>query len=246
MYPPPKSSNPGASVNMAVWLTCCSSLCLKPSPWRMEKARRNLGWLPAGCHKRASGGFTLAELLISLAILGVIATFTIPKILTANQNRQQNAAAKEVAGMIMAAYQQHKLNGLLSSSTKSTDFTPYMNYVQVVTTGQLDDMPGANSSVYDCGGPFTCLKLHNGGTLAFHTTNSFGGTNTTNILLFIYDPDSIRIGVAADGPSKSLLLFLHYQGQLKTKTTISPSSIDSSGFPHGPAANGDPSWFSWN
>ncbi|MCE3236975.1 MAG: hypothetical protein K0Q50_3167, partial [Vampirovibrio sp.] len=30
---------------------------------------------------RSVSGFTLAELLISLAILGVIATFTIPKIL---------------------------------------------------------------------------------------------------------------------------------------------------------------------
>lgn len=39
-------------------------------------------------------GFTLAELLISLAILGVIATFTIPKILSSQQNGSLNASTE--------------------------------------------------------------------------------------------------------------------------------------------------------
>ncbi len=39
-------------------------------------------------------GFTLAELLMALAILGVIATFTIPKILGAQQSSSSNAKAK--------------------------------------------------------------------------------------------------------------------------------------------------------
>ncbi|MBL8031855.1 MAG: prepilin-type N-terminal cleavage/methylation domain-containing protein [Candidatus Doudnabacteria bacterium] len=45
-------------------------------------------------------GFTLAELLIALVILGVIATFTIPKVLYANQNTKYNAIAKEAMGTI--------------------------------------------------------------------------------------------------------------------------------------------------
>ena len=68
-----------------------------------------------GCN--TSTGFTLAELLIALAILGVIATFTIPKILTSQANSQRNAIAKEVMSMISGAHQQLKSNNALSTST---------------------------------------------------------------------------------------------------------------------------------
>ena len=44
---------------------------------------------------RYKKGFTLAELLISLGILGLIATFTIPKIVGAAGDSKYNAAAKE-------------------------------------------------------------------------------------------------------------------------------------------------------
>lgn len=46
-------------------------------------------------HLPSQPGFTLAELLIALAILGVIATFTIPKILQAQQNQEKHAIYKE-------------------------------------------------------------------------------------------------------------------------------------------------------
>lgn len=45
-------------------------------------------------------GFTLAELLISLAILGIIATFTIPKLLMNQRVSAYNASAKESAASI--------------------------------------------------------------------------------------------------------------------------------------------------
>ncbi|HEY9745532.1 MAG TPA: prepilin-type N-terminal cleavage/methylation domain-containing protein [Oculatellaceae cyanobacterium] len=49
-------------------------------------------------------GFTLAELLIALSILGLIATFTIPKVLVAQQDMTYRANAKDVAAAISAAY----------------------------------------------------------------------------------------------------------------------------------------------
>ena len=46
-------------------------------------------------HSSKKQGFTLAELLISLTILAEIATFTIPKILVAQQNMQKRIVFKE-------------------------------------------------------------------------------------------------------------------------------------------------------
>lgn len=50
--------------------------------------------------RRDYKGFTLAELLIALAILGVIATFTIPKILQAQQNQKKQAILKETISIV--------------------------------------------------------------------------------------------------------------------------------------------------
>jgi prepilin-type N-terminal cleavage/methylation domain-containing protein len=46
--------------------------------------------------QHAKTAFTLAELLIALAILGVIATFSIPKVLQSQQNNQKQAIFKEI------------------------------------------------------------------------------------------------------------------------------------------------------
>lgn len=47
-------------------------------------------------------GFTLAELLIALGILGVIATFTIPKILSAQQDSKTKPSPKKRLPCFMA------------------------------------------------------------------------------------------------------------------------------------------------
>ena len=45
-------------------------------------------------------GFTLVELLIALAILGTIATFTIPKVLQTQQDGKFKSIGKEAAGFV--------------------------------------------------------------------------------------------------------------------------------------------------
>jgi prepilin-type N-terminal cleavage/methylation domain-containing protein len=74
-------------------------------------------------------GFTLAELLIAVAILGEIATFTIPKIVSAQQNGAYKAASKEAAATISQAYALYRLENTVSSSTRFGDMTSYINYV---------------------------------------------------------------------------------------------------------------------
>lgn len=53
--------------------------------------------------KLPNKGFTLAELLIALLILGEIATFTIPKILSSSQNGRKKVVLKETISVLSEA-----------------------------------------------------------------------------------------------------------------------------------------------
>ncbi len=107
-------------------------------------------------------GFTLAELLISIAILGVIATFAIPKIMASSQNGQNVTKAKEAAAMLTGAYQRAQLDGIVTASTKPSDLTPYLNYVKINTSGTvIDAQPTVSFRI--CAAASPCAKLHNGG-----------------------------------------------------------------------------------
>ena len=92
----------------------------------------------------------MAELLISLLILGEIATFTIPKILTAQQNGSNNAAAKEVAAMLSESFQQYGLSNAVSASTNAQVILPYLNYVSRDTTSVID----SNLGTWNCAAPW--------------------------------------------------------------------------------------------
>lgn len=190
-----------------------------------------------------SHGFTLAELLVSLSILGVIATFTIPKILAAQQSSSNNAKAHEVAGMISAAYQQAQLAGVINANSKPGDLSPYMNYISVDTSSTIDETPALSSIA--CSGTNPCLKLHNGGYLWLGNLNPFNGTNSLNFIDFKFDPDpSQNTASTADGPLKAVQFSLYYNGQLTTRGQLKPSSCQAGFCANGPGPF-DPSWFSW-
>jgi prepilin-type N-terminal cleavage/methylation domain-containing protein len=84
-------------------------------------------------------GFTLAELLISLAILGVIATFTIPKLLQVQQQSSYMGIAKEAMATISGDYGAYISKNKLSTTVGTPDLTPYMNYLIVDTVSLIDD-----------------------------------------------------------------------------------------------------------
>lgn len=194
---------------------------------------------------RMEKGFTLAELLISLAILGVIATFTIPKILSSMQNGQNVSKAKEVAAMISGAYQKAQLDGVITGTTKPSDLTPYFNYISLDTSGTLiDNLPTFASST--CNSSTPCLKLHNGGVLWLQDISTFGGTSNLNVIEFRFDPDaSNRTTSTADGPLKAVQFTLYYDGFITTRGVIKTGSVCSSGSLGGANASLDPSWFTW-
>lgn len=183
---------------------------------------------------RSQSAFTLAELLIALAILGVIATFTIPKVLNSQQNTSYKAIAKENIAMLSGAYRQYTLENGASTTIGIRDLTPYMNYVTIDTSGvQVDD--DQISTTEDCTAAFPCLRLHNGSTLAFREADSFDTTDSTAAVWAHIDPDG------KVSSNKALAIFLYYNGLVTDEGNIRPNTRG--------ALNPDPAkvptWFNW-
>lgn len=184
-------------------------------------------------------GFTLAELLIALAILGEIATFTIPKIIASQQNGQRNAQMKETVATIAAAYQQAQLSGIVTSSTRLQHLTPYMNYASVDTSATIDDHVGFGS--LSCNGGVPCYRLHSGALLMDRA--GFGGTATTNAMVMHLDMEGNYSG-STTGSGKSVQIILFYNGRIASRGQLSTGFTSSLGA-WTTEPNADPSWASW-
>jgi len=191
-------------------------------------------------------GFTLAELLIALAILGVIATFTIPKVITAQQNRQANSIAKEAAGTISAAFQLYKYSGGDVTTMSATQLTSYLNYIKMDTSSTIDDINTGNS--VSCIPTNPCFKLANGAIL-HHWGDNFCNAFSTAIP-FDIDPDGIYGGLTG-GPSKSVRFFLYNTGRITTEGTLDSntqwtnSGTSTCKYTRSAQPTHDPTWFSW-
>jgi len=188
-------------------------------------------------------GFTLAELLVSLSILGVIAAFTIPKIIGASVNGQYNAKAKEAAAMVSGAFQTYQLKQSITGATAGDHITPYMNYVATDSTSSIDLFPTATTRV--CTSGSTCLKLHNGGILMYTNGASFGDTSPTSAIYFYFDPDGQVTDGTTNGPGKSVVFWLYANGQITSYANLKSGTINGPGGAVTANPTFDPSWFSW-
>lgn len=184
-------------------------------------------------------GFTLAELLVTLLILGEIATFTIPKVITAQQNGQRTANFKDTAAMISAAYEKAQIDGIVTTSTRLQNLTPYFNYLSVDTSTTIDDIVGYGTQ--NCAGGFPCYRLHNGALLLDRA--SFAGTGTTNVMIMHLDLDGNYSG-STTGDGKSVMLVLFNNGRITSRGQV-PTGITSSQGTWGTELNGDPGWATW-
>jgi prepilin-type N-terminal cleavage/methylation domain-containing protein len=187
--------------------------------------------------KKATKGFTLAELLIALAILGVIATFTIPKILESSTNGKLVAIAKESASMISGAYTNYKANATPTSLTQPQNLTTYMNYVSTDVASTFTT-PNAGARMDTCSATLVCMNLHNGGVLQYDTGQSFGGVANTNAMFFNVDPDGFLPGAGG------ISFYLFFNGRLASgQSAGAPTPGGTVGLT---AVATDPTYFSWN
>jgi prepilin-type N-terminal cleavage/methylation domain-containing protein len=75
-------------------------------------------------------GFTLAEVLIALALLGIIAAFSIPQVLQNVQSAQQNAILKETVSILSGIVDTGRRDGTLAPATFYNYFKTALNLVK--------------------------------------------------------------------------------------------------------------------
>jgi prepilin-type N-terminal cleavage/methylation domain-containing protein len=196
----------------------------------------------------AKKAFTLAELLIALAMIGLFATYTIPKVLGVQGNSKQNTQTLEVASMITAAYQKHQQAGLVTVNTVPGDLIQYLNYAGTVPNGtQIDlDPLNGNGPSWSCSALQVCIKLHSGGILLFQNSTPMTRLIPNEFVSIFYDPDGVASGISADSPSSSVWFLLYYSGRITSGRFIKATDCIGPYCPIGGWGPSDPSWFHWN
>jgi prepilin-type N-terminal cleavage/methylation domain-containing protein len=84
-------------------------------------------------------GFTIAELIIALTIVTIIATFNIVKIFTSVSDIKNKTIGKDAAMMVAESYEQSKVNnGSTISNIAIEDVLANSNVVKEVPTATID------------------------------------------------------------------------------------------------------------
>jgi prepilin-type N-terminal cleavage/methylation domain-containing protein len=127
-------------------------------------------------NNRSLQGFTLSELLVSLAILGLIAAFAIPKVLNAVGEGSSRAIGAELYSTIAEAYQSVRAanNGNVPRGTTAQLLVDRMNYSR---TAALEVQASTNA-----------ITMANGGQIGFASSDNFND-GTIGAIGFWIDPD---------------------------------------------------------
>ncbi len=191
----------------------------------------------------ALAGFTLAELLIVLIILAEIATFTIPKILLAQQYARQSSLAKEAMSNLAAAFQLYQAKDGITTGMSTSSLLKYLNYVSIDSVSSLDDVPTGNNLFPCSNSNLVCLRLYGGGILVLGK-EILTSTASNYAIQASFDPDGIRTGTASDGPGKAIVFVIYATGRVTTWGNVDSNTyMWNGGGPYSSNAAVDPAWF---
>lgn len=176
----------------------------------------------------AKKGFTLSELLVSLAVLGLIAAFAVPKVLTSVGDSSFLANAKECLSVITAAYDSVKADNVtafdpirvsLATNAVTASNAPYaliskINYAAIGTytagaNASTIDTFVANAGATQAAATVSSVRLGTGAIITFNTGDTFVTAAAPFIsrMVFNIDPDGVGVG-------KPFTAFLGSDGRL--------------------------------
>ncbi len=126
-------------------------------------------------------GFTLAELLLALLTLAVIATFTIPKILTAAGSAQKKAVFRETIAALDNYFYSAKFYHSKTTSQASSDFLNSLNAYKICTSDSEAEgcWTAPSSAHFQFGTDKPGAVLHNGMVIV----KSYTGTDMISMIL---------------------------------------------------------------
>lgn len=198
-----------------------------------------------------SDGFTLAEMLIALALIGVISALLIPKLLFSSNTDAKKVMVLQTASAITQAYQTFAMDNHVTAATSANDLRPQFNVVETLTAGNLDGSDVTNTGTGDtswsCAGAMTCVRMHTGAYVGYWN-GGFGGTTDLNSLWFLIDTDgSPSTNGRATNYDNSIWLVLYRNGNIRSWENVLPGTLYINGTGDLTAAvpfpNSNPSWF---
>ena len=125
---------------------------------------------------RASVGFSLAELLLALLILGQIATFTIPKVLSAQESSQRKAVFKEtISTYSQIIYEGYITREMAAGNCDTCSATEYGFHKYIGT--RINAIKECNQAVPDGCYVGTCAEPTGPGQILATGASTCGVTN---------------------------------------------------------------------
>ncbi|MCM1338323.1 MAG: prepilin-type N-terminal cleavage/methylation domain-containing protein [Muribaculaceae bacterium] len=149
---------------------------------------------------RKGRGFTLAEVLITIGIIGIVAAITIPALMTKIQEHQTVTKLKETYSILSQAIKMAGEDvgypeewGVTGRNTKSanivaTNLKPYLKITTDCGIGSTFTMP-----VDECGFPYRVFSLKNQLLTTKHLTNFYYITLLNGSAIALYGGEVPRI-----------------------------------------------------
>jgi prepilin-type N-terminal cleavage/methylation domain-containing protein len=191
-------------------------------------------------YKAVMQAFTINELLIALAVIGIIATMTLPTFIAQISSQGYKTGAKRHAAAMAEAYVRASYESKkYMENLVPNDVLPYLSFIERSSSaayGTHDRMQVSGPRSWTCqqsaGVGHTCLVLQDGAVAQFENATSYAPSGW--VFLGTYDPDGLRGSAIRIG----------FWMKVDTGRIVSQSTKPFTAG-HSTYDTTDPVWFSW-